>query len=61
MAAWGGPPHRRVRAMLLCTLGLAASAVLIGLRPDTLVVAVGAFGLSFALTIVNGSTSRWCR
>lgn len=53
MAAWGGPPHRRVRAMLLCTLGLAASAMLSGLRPDLVLVATGVFGLSFALTIVN--------
>ena len=26
MVFWGGPPRRRMRGMLLCTLALAASA-----------------------------------
>ncbi|WP_353902122.1 amino acid adenylation domain-containing protein [Micromonospora harpali] len=54
MLLWGGPSHRRMRAVLLGTLGIAAAAVLTGLRPDPLVVGAGAFGMYLALGVVNG-------
>ncbi|MEU8261975.1 amino acid adenylation domain-containing protein [Micromonospora sp. NPDC048999] len=54
MLIWGGPRRRRMRAVLLGTLGIAAAAVLTGLRPNLLLVAAGAFGMYLALGIVNG-------
>ncbi|MFC8850560.1 MULTISPECIES: amino acid adenylation domain-containing protein [unclassified Micromonospora] len=54
MLVWGGPSRRRMRAVLLGTLGIAVAAVLTGLRPDPLVVGAGAFGMYLALGIVNG-------
>ncbi|MER7272758.1 MFS transporter, partial [Micromonospora carbonacea] len=54
MLVWGGPSRRRMRAVLLGTLGIAAAAVLTGLRPDPLVVGAGAFGMYLALGVVNG-------
>ncbi|MFI6477254.1 amino acid adenylation domain-containing protein [Nonomuraea sp. NPDC050663] len=54
LTIWGGPRRRRMRGMLLSVLGLAAAALVTGLRAELWVVAVGAFGLSFALTTVNG-------
>jgi hypothetical protein len=54
MALWGGP-RRRMRGVLGGTFGVAAACVLTGLRPNLVVVATGAFGLYFALAIVNGA------
>ncbi|MEU3457364.1 amino acid adenylation domain-containing protein [Micromonospora sp. NPDC006766] len=54
MLIWGGPRHRRMRAVLLGTLGIAVAAVLTGLRPNLLLVGAGAFGMYLALGIVNG-------
>lgn len=54
MLVWGGPRRRRMRAVLLGTLGIAVAAVLTGLRPSLLVVGAGAFGMYLALGIVNG-------
>ncbi|MFB9443510.1 amino acid adenylation domain-containing protein [Dactylosporangium vinaceum] len=54
MGFWGGPRHRRVRGMLLCVLVLATACVLTALHPVEAVVAAGAFGMSFGLTVVNG-------
>ncbi|NUR91974.1 MAG: MFS transporter, partial [Nonomuraea sp.] len=54
LTAWGGPRVRRMRGVLLATLGLAAACLLTGLRPDLPLIAVGAFGMSFGLTMLNG-------
>jgi surfactin synthase thioesterase subunit/MFS family permease/acyl carrier protein len=54
LTVWGGPRHRRMYAMLLCTLALGASGALAGIRPSLAVVAVAAWGLGFWLTLVNG-------
>ncbi|MFI5911641.1 amino acid adenylation domain-containing protein [Dactylosporangium sp. NPDC051541] len=54
MGFWGGPRHARVRGMLLCVLVLAGASLVTALRPVEAVVAAGAFGMSFGLTIVNG-------
>lgn len=54
MAFWGGPRQRRMRGMLWTAAWLAVFAVVIGSRPSLPVIAAGAFGFSFALTIVNG-------
>ncbi|WP_405109271.1 amino acid adenylation domain-containing protein [Micromonospora sp. NBC_01405] len=54
MLVWGGPSRRRMRAVLLGTLGIAVAAVLTGLRPDPLLVGAGAFGMYLSLGIVNG-------
>ncbi|EXG82720.1 non-ribosomal peptide synthetase/MFS transporter [Cryptosporangium arvum] len=54
MSVWGGPRHDRVRGMLLVVLGLALCSAVPGLRPSEWLVAVGAFGMSFGLTLANG-------
>ena len=54
MSVWGGPRRLRMRGMLLCTLLLAGCCAITGLRPDLAVIAVGAFGMSLTLTLVNG-------
>ncbi|HZM77671.1 MAG TPA: amino acid adenylation domain-containing protein [Candidatus Limnocylindrales bacterium] len=54
MIAWGGPRRLKMRGMLWCTLVLAVFCAIAGLRPDLAVVAVGAFGMSLSLTLVNG-------
>ncbi|MEV2237220.1 amino acid adenylation domain-containing protein [Micromonospora sp. NPDC049891] len=54
MLVWGGPRRRRMRAVLFGTLGIAAAAVVTGLRPNLLLIGAGAFGMYLALGIVNG-------
>ena len=54
MTFWGGPRRLRMRGMLLCTLALATFCLVTGLRPTLWLIAVGAFGMSFWLTVVNG-------
>jgi hypothetical protein len=54
MAFWGGPPRRRMRGMLLCTLALAAFCLFTGLRPSLWTIGAGAFGMALWLTLVNG-------
>ncbi|WP_433528592.1 amino acid adenylation domain-containing protein [Micromonospora sp. CA-263727] len=54
MLVWGGPRKRRMRAVLLGTLGIAVAAVVTGLRPNLLLIGAGAFGMYLALGIVNG-------
>ncbi|GIG60039.1 hypothetical protein Lfu02_44110 [Longispora fulva] len=54
MTAWGGPRHRRVATMLLCALGLAVFGAVTGLHPTVWVIAVGGFGMSMWITMVNG-------
>jgi hypothetical protein len=54
MTVWGGPPRRRMCGVLLCTLGLAASCLVTGLRADLVTIGVGVFGMSLWLTVLNG-------
>ncbi|XTZ14375.1 amino acid adenylation domain-containing protein [Micromonospora echinospora] len=54
MLVWGGPRRRRMRAVLLGTLGIAVACLVTGLRPSLVTVAAGAFGVYLALGIVNG-------
>jgi amino acid adenylation domain-containing protein len=54
VAVWGGPRSDRMRGMLLCAVALGGCGVLVGLRPSLVLIAAGAFGLLFALAVVNG-------
>jgi surfactin synthase thioesterase subunit len=54
MSLWGGPRTGRVRGMLWVVLLLAVFSALPGLRPSEAVVAAGAFGMFFCLTLANG-------
>ncbi|WP_234359229.1 non-ribosomal peptide synthetase/MFS transporter [Plantactinospora sp. BC1] len=54
MSIWGGPRHRRLFTVLCCTLVLAGFCLVIGLRPTLWVIAVGAFGISMWLVLLNG-------
>lgn len=54
MAAWGGPRRRRLFGVLLSTLALSVFCLLTGLRADLFPIAVGAFGMSLCLTLLNG-------
>ncbi|WP_214321296.1 non-ribosomal peptide synthetase/MFS transporter [Nonomuraea sediminis] len=54
MAAWGGPGGGRMRAVLWCTLALAAFSLVTGLRADLVTIGVGAFGMSLWVTLLNG-------
>ncbi|MEU5863235.1 amino acid adenylation domain-containing protein [Nonomuraea sp. NPDC047529] len=54
VALWGGPRHRRMRAVMLSTLLLSLFAVITGLYASPLVVGLGAFGLWGSLSVVNG-------
>jgi surfactin synthase thioesterase subunit len=54
VTVWGGPQRHRMRGVLLCTLGLAAFALVIGLRADLVTIGVGVFGMSLALSVLGG-------
>lgn len=54
LLVWGGPRRMRLRGVLFATLGLAAACVVTGLRPSVTVVAVGAFGMTYGLALLNG-------
>ncbi|GAA0433513.1 hypothetical protein Acor_07680 [Acrocarpospora corrugata] len=54
MTVWGGPRRHRLRGVFLATLGLAVFAEVAGARSDLTVIALGAFGMAFFLTLVNG-------
>ncbi|MGI5154377.1 amino acid adenylation domain-containing protein [Microbispora sp. CA-102843] len=54
MTVWGGPRRLRMRGVLLATLVLAAFCLVTGLQESLIVIAAGAFGMSLALTLVNG-------
>ncbi|MFE4476246.1 MULTISPECIES: non-ribosomal peptide synthetase/MFS transporter [Streptomycetaceae] len=55
LVAWGGPRRRKLRGVLLATLVVAAACLLTGLRPSIWTVALGAFGMTFALALLNGA------
>ncbi|WP_327234108.1 amino acid adenylation domain-containing protein [Streptomyces sp. NBC_01317] len=52
---WGGPRHHRLRGVLYATAGLAVACVLTGLRPSLPLVALGAFGMTLGLALLNGT------
>ncbi|WP_249998248.1 non-ribosomal peptide synthetase/MFS transporter [Actinoplanes sp. M2I2] len=54
MTVWGGPARHRMRAVLLCTLGVAASALVTGLQTGLVAIGAGVFGLALAMTVLNG-------
>ncbi|WP_211267044.1 non-ribosomal peptide synthetase/MFS transporter [Nonomuraea candida] len=54
MRMWGGPPRRRMRGVLLCTLCLGAFCLVTGLRADLVTIGIGVFGMSLTLTVLNG-------
>ncbi|MBN1264621.1 MAG: MFS transporter [Anaerolineales bacterium] len=54
MTAWGGP-RRRVYGVILFELLSGFCFILMGLRPDFWLVAIGAFGAHFTIAIVFGS------
>jgi hypothetical protein len=54
MIAWGGPRRLRMRGVLLSTLAYGCFAVLIGVRPSLVVIAVGVFGMLAWITVLNG-------
>ncbi|MCB8905462.1 MULTISPECIES: non-ribosomal peptide synthetase/MFS transporter [unclassified Streptomyces] len=54
LLVWGGPRRMRLRGVLFAALGLAAACVVTGLRPSVTVVAVGAFGMTYGLALLNG-------
>ncbi|MEU4406357.1 amino acid adenylation domain-containing protein [Streptosporangium sp. NPDC023963] len=53
MALWGGPPKRRFRGVLAATLAMAAGSVIVGLSPSLVTIGIGAFALTFFLTVMN--------
>ncbi|WP_151770721.1 non-ribosomal peptide synthetase/MFS transporter [Streptomyces abyssomicinicus] len=53
MAVWGGPGRRRFQVVLVTTVCMAAGGVLVGVRPSLVTVGVGAFALTFFLTLMN--------
>ena len=55
MAVWGGPARRRVRLALLCTLGLAVSAAVIGLGDGPAAVGAGVVGMALTLTVLGAT------
>nr|WP_245652987.1 non-ribosomal peptide synthetase [Herbidospora sakaeratensis] len=54
MTFWGGPRRLRLRGQLFATLSLAAFALVVGVREDLVVIAVGVFGMFASLTVLNG-------
>ncbi len=54
MGFWGGPVRHRLRGMLGLAALLALAGALVGVRADLWVIGAGAFGMSFALSLVNG-------
>lgn len=54
MTIWGGPRRLRMRGVLVGTLGFAAACFVTGTTRSLVAVGIGAFGMSFALTIING-------
>jgi hypothetical protein len=54
MAAWGGPPRRRMLGIRIALAALAVFSVLVGIRPNLPLVAVGIFGVSFFLGVMEG-------
>ncbi|MFI6451109.1 amino acid adenylation domain-containing protein [Streptosporangium amethystogenes] len=54
MTVWGGPRRRRLRGVMLSTLVLSLFCLVTGVWQNLIPIAVGAFGMSFWLTMLNG-------
>ncbi|WEH34008.1 amino acid adenylation domain-containing protein [Streptomyces sp. AM 4-1-1] len=54
MGFWGGPKRHRLRGMLGLAGALAATSALVGVHANLWVIGAGAFGMSCALSMVNG-------
>ncbi|MFF0568380.1 amino acid adenylation domain-containing protein [Streptomyces sp. NPDC004041] len=54
MGFWGGPKDHRMRGMLGLAGLLALACALVGVRADLWIIGIGAFGMSCALSMVNG-------
>ncbi|MFF4339991.1 amino acid adenylation domain-containing protein [Kitasatospora sp. NPDC001540] len=53
MAVWGGPSRHRMRGVLGAFLLMAAGCLVTGLRPSTVLVGAGVFGMFLGLTVMN--------
>ena len=59
MSAWGGPKDR-IRGVLGFSLVVSVSLILIGIRPQVLIIAPALFALYFAIPLVNScSQALW--
>jgi MFS family permease len=54
LAIWGGPRKKRLRGQLLMLVSLGLFAVVIGLRENLVIIAIGVFGMFCSLTLMNG-------
>ena len=54
MSAWGGPRERRMNGVLIAAAALGLSAVVTGLHASLPVIALGVFGTTLSLGILNG-------
>ncbi|MFW3474300.1 amino acid adenylation domain-containing protein [Streptomyces microflavus] len=54
MGFWGGPKRNRMQGMLTLAGLLALASALVGVRADLWIIGIGAFGMSCALSMVNG-------
>jgi MFS family permease len=54
MSVWGGPRKHRLRGVFLATLGFAVFCGVVGARSDLTLIAAGAFGMAFCMTLING-------
>ncbi|GAA0983215.1 hypothetical protein GCM10009555_054570 [Acrocarpospora macrocephala] len=54
MSVWGGPRRHRLRGVFLATLGFAVFCGVVGFRSDLTLIAAGAFGMAFCMTLING-------
>ncbi|MFD8728289.1 amino acid adenylation domain-containing protein [Streptomyces sp. NPDC059611] len=54
MGFWGGPQRNRMQGMLGLAGLLAVASALVGVRADLWIIGIGAFGMSCALSMVNG-------
>ncbi|MFJ2034037.1 amino acid adenylation domain-containing protein [Streptosporangium sp. NPDC087985] len=55
MSLWGGPTHRRLRGAIAATMLMSVAGLLTGLQPNLWLIGAGAFGMSFALAMINGT------
>ncbi|MEU6743444.1 non-ribosomal peptide synthetase/MFS transporter [Streptosporangium sandarakinum] len=54
MSLWGGPTHRKLRGAIASAGLMALAGLVTGLQPNLWLIGVGAFGMSFSLSLING-------
>lgn len=60
LTAWGGPSRKRVRAIVLFMAALGICMSVMGIRPNAVLIAAGAFGMMFMTPCVNAlSQAIW--